>query len=274
MRRVGSDTMRARWIRINLCGSLAVVCTAIVVGTASPSLAQDSVPAAAGNVPPSGEISPTGEYKEGLAVGPWMYYPSIFLGGVYNSNSNQAPSGQAVQGTNKDSGWSARVAPRLIATGTDGAIHSTTLFAVGDFQFFNANTVSADAGFSHNYSPTQDLTLNLNARYTRETSLFTSALNFNNNGSLYNQSPNGPIDPTPTVAVVGLDRKAGARHDAMVQGRRRRDHPARRSGGRSRPDCRGLVGSAYLQVIHGKKTGTPPRCDLERKKNCTSACAR
>ena len=88
-----------------------------------------------------------------------MYYPSIFVGGVYNSNSNQAATG-----TNKDSGWSARVAPRLIATGTDGAIHSTTLFAVGDFQFFNDNTVSADAGLSHNYSPTQDLTLNFNAK--------------------------------------------------------------------------------------------------------------
>jgi hypothetical protein len=25
----------------------------------------------------------------------------------------------------------------------------------------------------------------------------------------------------------------------------------------------GLGGSAYLQVVHGKKTGSPPRCDLE-----------
>jgi phosphoribosylformylglycinamidine synthase len=28
----------------------------------------------------------------------------------------------------------------------------------------------------------------------------------------------------------------------------------------------GLGGSAYLQVIHGKKTGSPPRCDLDREK--------
>jgi phosphoribosylformylglycinamidine (FGAM) synthase-like enzyme len=28
----------------------------------------------------------------------------------------------------------------------------------------------------------------------------------------------------------------------------------------------GLGGSAYLQVIHGRKTGTPPRCDLEQEK--------
>src|SRR6185436_3270654 len=26
----------------------------------------------------------------------------------------------------------------------------------------------------------------------------------------------------------------------------------------------GLGGSAYLQVVHGRKTGTPPRCDLEQ----------
>src|SRR5204862_3222321 len=28
----------------------------------------------------------------------------------------------------------------------------------------------------------------------------------------------------------------------------------------------GLGGSAYLQVVHGKKTGTPPRCDLDQAK--------
>jgi hypothetical protein len=28
----------------------------------------------------------------------------------------------------------------------------------------------------------------------------------------------------------------------------------------------GLGGSAYLQVVHGQKTGTPPRCDLETEK--------
>ena len=46
--------------------------------------------AAADNAPQGGEISPEGPYKEGLAVGPWMYYPSIFVGGTYNSNPNQA----------------------------------------------------------------------------------------------------------------------------------------------------------------------------------------
>ena len=104
MRRVGFDEIRGHWIRAKLCGSFLAVCVALIVGAAPPALAQGNVsvaadtPGAAGsNIPPSGELSPTGEYKEGLAVGPWMYYPSIFVGGAYNSNSNQAPSGQAVK---------------------------------------------------------------------------------------------------------------------------------------------------------------------------------
>ena len=175
----------------NCADRFVVVCTALIVGTAPPSLAQDNVPAAASNAPPNGEISPTGEYKEGVAVGPWMLYPSIFVGGVYNSNFNQAATA-----ANTDSGWSLRVAPRLIATSTDGAIHSTTLYGVGDFQFFNGNTATADAGWTQNYSPTQDVTLNFNLRYTRETSLFTSALNFNNNAI----GPSGT--PPVTIPII------------------------------------------------------------------------
>ena len=57
------------------------------------------------------------------------------------------------------------------------------------------------------------------------------------NVSLYNQNPDGPIDPTPTVAMVGLDRKARAHHHAMVQGRRRRHYSAGRTGGQTAIRC-------------------------------------
>ena len=70
------------------------------------------------------------------------------------------------------------------------------LYGVGDFQFFNGNTATADAGWTQNYSPTQDVTLNLNLRYTRETSLFTSALNFNNNAI----GPSGT--PPVTIPII------------------------------------------------------------------------
>lgn len=82
------------------------------------------------------------------------------------------------------------------------------------------------------------------------------------NCSLYNQNPRGPIDPTPTVAMVGLIEKpehittqwfkdAG---DAIIL----LGEPADTAD-----PLLGLGGSAWLHVLHGKKTGTPPRCDLE-----------
>jgi phosphoribosylformylglycinamidine synthase II len=83
------------------------------------------------------------------------------------------------------------------------------------------------------------------------------------NCSLYNQSPAGPIDPTPTVAVVGLVEKAEYittqwfkdEGDAIILLGDLID---------STDPIFGLGGSAYLQTVHGKKTGTPPPCDLEK----------
>jgi phosphoribosylformylglycinamidine synthase subunit PurL len=82
------------------------------------------------------------------------------------------------------------------------------------------------------------------------------------NCSLYNQSPNGPIDPTPTVVVVGLIEKPEHvttqwfkdEGDAIIL----LGEPVDTSD-----PLQGLGGSAYLQVIHGQKNGAPPRCDLE-----------
>jgi len=83
------------------------------------------------------------------------------------------------------------------------------------------------------------------------------------NCSLYNQSPNGPIDPTPTVAMVGLIEKPEHittqwfkdEGDAIILLGEPVD---------TTDPLQGLGGSAYLQVVHGKKTGTPPRCGLEQ----------
>ena len=83
------------------------------------------------------------------------------------------------------------------------------------------------------------------------------------NCSLYNQSPAGPIDPTPTVAVVGLIEKPEHittqwfkdEGDAIILLGEPVD---------TTDPLQGLGGSAYLQVIHGHKNGLPPRCDLEK----------
>ena len=85
------------------------------------------------------------------------------------------------------------------------------------------------------------------------------------NCSLYNQNPSGPIDPTPTVAVVGLVEKPEYittqwfkdEGDIIVLLGDVVD---------SKDPILGLGGSAYLQVIQGKKTGSPPRCDLDQAK--------
>ncbi len=86
------------------------------------------------------------------------------------------------------------------------------------------------------------------------------------NVSLYNQSPAGPIDPTPTVAMAGLIESP--EHvttqwfkdpdDAVIL----LGEPADASD-----PLLGLGGSALLQRLHGLKTGSPPRCDLEKEKD-------
>jgi phosphoribosylformylglycinamidine synthase len=85
------------------------------------------------------------------------------------------------------------------------------------------------------------------------------------NVSLYNQNPNGPIDPTPTVAMVGLIESPDHittqwfknEGDAIILLGELSD---------SKDPLLGLGGSAYLRLVHGLKTGVPPRCDLSREK--------
>jgi phosphoribosylformylglycinamidine synthase subunit PurL len=90
------------------------------------------------------------------------------------------------------------------------------------------------------------------------------------NCSLYNQSPEGPIDPTPTVAMVGLVEKPEHittqwfkdEGDAIILLGEPLD---------AADPLRGLGGSAYLQTVHRLKTGVPPRCDLEAARTLHSA---
>jgi phosphoribosylformylglycinamidine synthase len=85
------------------------------------------------------------------------------------------------------------------------------------------------------------------------------------NCSLYNQHPAGPIDPTPTVAMVGLIEKP--EHITTQWFKDEGDAIILLGDVADASDpLRGLGGSAYLQRIHGLKAGTPPRCDLEKEK--------
>jgi phosphoribosylformylglycinamidine synthase subunit PurL len=78
------------------------------------------------------------------------------------------------------------------------------------------------------------------------------------NVSLYNESPEGAIDPTPTVGMLGLieDERWITRQYFRNQG-----------------DLIFLIGgigdeiggSLYLKAIYGKKAGRPPRLDFDRE---------
>jgi len=81
------------------------------------------------------------------------------------------------------------------------------------------------------------------------------------NCSLYNQSPAGPIDPTPTISVVGLIDKP--EHVTTQWFKDEGDAIILLGDAVEATPLQGLGGSAYLQVVHGKKAGSPPRCDLE-----------
>ncbi len=78
------------------------------------------------------------------------------------------------------------------------------------------------------------------------------------NVSLYNESPAGVVDPTPTVAMVGLIAKEAhittqffkqAGDAILLLGSLGSD----------------LGASRYLKVCHGRKAGRPPRLDVERE---------
>jgi phosphoribosylformylglycinamidine synthase II len=78
------------------------------------------------------------------------------------------------------------------------------------------------------------------------------------NVSLYNESPAGVVDPTPTVAMVGLIEKEEhittqffkAQGDIIILVGEIGDE---------------LGGSRFLKVCHGRKAGVPPQLDIERE---------
>jgi phosphoribosylformylglycinamidine synthase subunit PurL len=82
------------------------------------------------------------------------------------------------------------------------------------------------------------------------------------NVSLYNQrGALGAIDPTPTVAVVGLIEKP--EHITTSWFKDAGDAIILLGAPVDTADpLQGLGGSALLQTLHGKKTGLPPRVDL------------
>ena len=60
----------------------------------------------------------------------WTVFPSIFVGGVYNTNVNQSATG-----TDRSSDFGLRVAPHMAGT-YDGGIHKTSFYGAVDARVF------------------------------------------------------------------------------------------------------------------------------------------
>src|SRR5262249_10712788 len=196
----GSGAMRG--MRAGLFAWAAVVSMATLVGIVPRSLAQETAPAQ--------EIAPTGQYEEGIEISGWKLYPKVFVGAVWDTNVDQQASGDG-----RTSSVGARAVPYLAAI-YDGGIHKTTVYGTADARFFDANTLSATAGLTHRYEAMRDLIITGFVNYTRQTDLFTSALNFNNNAigptiSVESSIPIvlNPFGTTPTVNPSAYNQYTG-----------------------------------------------------------------
>lgn len=125
-----------------------------------------------------------------MAVGGWLFSPTLFAGAVYNSNVNQ---------TNTPvSSWGERVIPGFTAL-LDNGIHQTSLYGLADLQNYNASgvnhqtTVDAKAGITQTYFAQRDLTVTFNGDFTRQTDFF---------GASAFAPPKTPLSPTSGAPVA------------------------------------------------------------------------
>jgi phosphoribosylformylglycinamidine synthase len=124
--------------------------------------------------------------------------------------------------------------------------------------------------FANPHNPESFWQLKESVRGLAEACRFFNAPVTGGNCSLYNQSPNGPIDPTPTVAMVGLIEKP--EHITTQWFKDEGDAVILLGGAIDGQDpMRGLGGSAWLQCVRRMKTGAPPRCDLETERGLHNA---
>jgi len=84
------------------------------------------------------------------------------------------------------------------------------------------------------------------------------------NVSLYNESPNGAVYPTPVIGMVGLIEDL----DHVTRATFQQEGDAVVLLGEPTPE---LGGSEYLARIHGVTAGAPPRCDLDAERRLIDA---
>jgi phosphoribosylformylglycinamidine synthase len=124
--------------------------------------------------------------------------------------------------------------------------------------------------FGNPHNPELFWQLQESVRGLAEACRFFNAPVTGGNCSLYNQSQHGPIDPTPTVALVGLIEKP---EHVTTQWFKDEGNAIILLGDAmdEQDPMRGMGGSAWLQCLHRLKTGAPPRCDLEKERQLHNA---
>ncbi|HVF70111.1 MAG TPA: phosphoribosylformylglycinamidine synthase subunit PurL [Chthoniobacterales bacterium] len=118
--------------------------------------------------------------------------------------------------------------------------------------------VTDNLNFGNPYKPENFWQLREAVEGIAETCLAFGTPVVGGNVSLYNESPAGVVDPTPTVGMVGLIEKEEhvttqffkADGDAVILVGEIGDE---------------LGASRFLKVCHGRKAGRPPRLDIERE---------
>lgn len=181
-------------------GGAAVIAVVIIVFGGVPSGAEELAVAATGPSP-----------DQGVPIEGWMVYPSLFVGAVFNDN---------VYGTSYDRRAAAglRVRPSFVAD-VDNGLHRTTTYFTADAQIYPGlgarsrlyptaaasltptrsiapTNATGRAGFSHIWTPLNDVTVYVIADYTRQNGMFGSNFGAGASGGV----PYIPSGYTPTGA--------------------------------------------------------------------------
>ena len=116
---------------------------------------------------------------EGFPIAGFLVYPSLFAGVIYNDNIYPTQD-------NRQAALGFAFAPKVTAIGDEG-LHKTTLTLNADAEIYpsypraslggaSPTQVSGSARLQHVWTPTQDLTVDVAAGFTRKYGLFGSLL--------------------------------------------------------------------------------------------------
>lgn len=124
--------------------------------------------------------------------------------------------------------------------------------------------VTDNLNFGNPHKPENFLQLRESVEGLAEACRFFDTPVTGGNVSLYNESPAGAIDPTPTVGMVGAIEKL---EHVTTQSFKSPGDVIYLLGDLVDAKCpsQGLGGSHYLKRIHGRKAGTPPRLDMAQE---------